>query len=50
MTPNTIIYTFVVDGKEVEIKAASSYDVKKRAKRMAGVPSDVKLIGKREVK
>jgi len=50
MKNHVMIYTFMIDGQEVEIKASSTYDAKKRAKRMAGVPSDVKLIDKREWK
>lgn len=48
MTHNSMIYVFKIDGKTVEIKSDSQYSAKRKAKRIAGVPSDVVYIGKRE--
>lgn len=50
MQNKVMIYTFLIDGEEVEIKSESQYGAKRIAKRRAGAGKDCIYIGKREWK
>lgn len=50
MQAHFMIYKFLIDGEEVEIKAESQYAAKRIAKRRAGPGIDCIYIGKREWK
>lgn len=50
MQARVMVYTFLIDGEEVEIKSESQYAAKRIAKRRAGAGVDCIYVGKREWK